>query len=169
LLPFTRFIAGAADFTFCYPNSTNRYSKNLKVSMGQQLALTVVYFSPLQAIFWYGKPNEYTNEREIEFFSHVPTVWNESHYLSGEIGKHISVARRNGTTWFVGNAVGLTDWKGKIKFDFLAEGKTYTATIYGDDGNGSIAIKTTEIKKGFIYPIDLQAKTGEAIIISIKE
>ena len=32
VLPYTRFIAGPADFTFCYPNSKNSYSKNLKVS-----------------------------------------------------------------------------------------------------------------------------------------
>lgn len=48
-LPFTRFLAGPADFTFCYPNAKNRFTKNLKVSMGQQLALTVVYFSRADA------------------------------------------------------------------------------------------------------------------------
>ncbi|MGI8637835.1 MAG: glycoside hydrolase family 97 catalytic domain-containing protein, partial [Segetibacter sp.] len=60
VLPFTRFLAGPADFTFCYPNTKNSFSKNLKVSKGQQLALTVVYFSPLQSMFWYGQPNDYT-------------------------------------------------------------------------------------------------------------
>ncbi|HSC38284.1 MAG TPA: glycoside hydrolase family 97 catalytic domain-containing protein, partial [Chitinophagaceae bacterium] len=44
VLPFTRFLAGPADFTFCFPNPTNSFSKNLKVSKAQQLALTVVYF-----------------------------------------------------------------------------------------------------------------------------
>lgn len=61
VLPFTRFLAGPADFTFCFPNPTNSFSKNIKVSKAQQLALTVVYFSPLQAIFWYGKPTDYGN------------------------------------------------------------------------------------------------------------
>ncbi len=79
--------------------------------MAQQLALSVVYFSPLQAIFWYGKPTDYTNEEEIEFYTHVPTVWNESHYLSGDLGKNIAVARRKGDTWFVGHARRLTDWR----------------------------------------------------------
>ncbi|MEP6746865.1 MAG: glycoside hydrolase family 97 catalytic domain-containing protein [Bacteroidota bacterium] len=165
VLPFTRFLAGPADFTFCYPNTSNNYSKNIKVSMGQQLALTVVYFSPLQSIFWYGKPKEYTNEGEIEFFTKVPTVWNESHYLAGEVGKRISVARRNGTTWYMGNAAGFDDWKENLAFNFLRAGKKYTATVYEDDGQGSIRKRIVAVKKGDIFPIDIKAKGGQAIII----
>ena len=133
--------------------------------MAQQLALTVVYFSPLQAIFWYGKPTEYTNEKEIEFFKYVPTVWNQSHYLAGDIGKNISVARRNGNTWFVGNVAGLDNWQSKIAFNFLTSGKTYEATIYEDDGKGSIQIRTTPVKKGDLFNIDIKAAGGQAIII----
>lgn len=165
VLPFTRFLAGPADFTFCYPNSSNSYAKNVKVSMAQQLALTVVYFSPLQAIFWYGKPNEYTNEGEIEFFKYVPTVWNESHYLAGDIGKNISVARRNGNTWFMGNATGLADWNSKISLNFLKKGKVYTATVYEDNGAGSIVKRVVPVKKGDSWPLQLKAKGGQAVII----
>lgn len=164
-LPFTRFLAGPADFTFCYPNPTNSFSKNLKVSKAQQLALTVVYFSPLQAIFWYGRPLDYTNDAEIEFFKYVPTVWNETHYLAGEIGRNISVARRAGTTWFVGNAAGLQDWQGRVKLDFLKKGSRYLATVYEDDGQGSIAKRTMTVKKGDVFTFAIKAKGGQAILI----
>lgn len=165
VLPFTRFLAGPADFTFCYPNSKNSFSKNIKVSMAQQLALTVIYFSPLQSIFWYGQPNDYTNEEEIEFFKYVPTVWNESHYIAGDIGKNISVARRKGDTWFVGNAAGLEDWKDNIRFDFLTKGKTYVATIYEDDEE-SIRKRTMNVKKGDTFPLNIKAKGGQTLIIN---
>jgi alpha-glucosidase len=164
-LPFTRFLAGPADFTFCYPNSKFDFSKNLKVSKGQQLALTVVYFSPLQAIFWYGQPNDYTNEGEIEFFKYVPTVWNESYYLAGEIGKYISVARRKGETWFVGNAAGTENWIGEVPFDFLEPGKKYKATIYEDDGQGSILKRHLPVERGHKFPINIKASNGSALII----
>jgi alpha-glucosidase len=164
-LPFTRFLAGPADFTFCYPNEKNQYTKNIKVSMAQQLALTVVYFSPLQAIFWYGQPKDYTNEGEIEFFTHVPTVWHESHYLAGEIGKGISVARRKGTTWFMGNAAGLEDWKTEVLLNFLPKGKKHLATVYEDDGAGSIRKRTINVTSTTRLPIHLKAKEGQAIII----
>jgi alpha-glucosidase len=164
VLPYTRFLAGPADFTFCFPNSKNSFSKNLKVSKGQQLALTVVYFSPLQSMFWYGQPNDYTNEGEIEFIKEVPTVWNESHYLKGAISQNISVARRKGNRWFMGNVAGLKDWQSSLKLDFLAKGLNYTATIYEDDVSGSIVKRTVNVKKGDNFPLDIKAKGGEAII-----
>lgn len=165
VLPYTRFLAGPADFTFCYPNSKESFSKNLKVSKAQQLALAVVYFSPLQAIFWYGKPLDYTNEEEIEFFSQVPTVWNESHYLAGDIGKNISVARRKGDAWFVGNVAGLEDWKGSIRLDFLKPGIKYIAVIYEDTETGGIQKKEMEVTAHESFSFDIKAKGGQAVII----
>jgi len=165
VLPFTRFLAGPADFTFCYPNDRNKYTKNLKVSMAQQLALTVIFFSPLQSIFWYGNPNDYTNEGDIEFFAKVPTVWNESHYLAGDIGKGICVARRKGNTWFIGSAAGLEDWKTSVRLDCLSPGKVYTASIYEDDHNGHIRKRTSRVKKGDLLSIDLQATGGQSVIL----
>jgi len=164
-LPFTRFLAGPADVTFCYPDSKNDFSKNLKVSMAQQLALTVIFFSPLQSMFWYGKPEDYTNEEEIEFFKYVPTVWDETHYLAGEIGQYISVARRKGNTWFIGNAAGLKDWKDSIKLDFLHANTIYEATIYGDADNAGISKKIIQVKKGDRFLINIKAKAGQAIIM----
>lgn len=164
VLPFTRFLAGPADFTFCFPNEKNSFSKNLKVSMAQQLALTVVYFSPLQALYWYGKPLDYTNDAELEFFDQMPTVWNETRYLAGDIGRNISVARRNGSTWFVGNAAGMNDWKSSIKLDFLTKGKRYTATVFEDDGAGSIRKRNFSAMKGDVFSFEIKAKGGQAIL-----
>jgi alpha-glucosidase len=165
VLPYTRFLAGPADFTFCYPNAFNSYSKNVKVSKAQQLALTVIYFSPLQSLFWYGKPGEYTNESEIEFFRYVPTVWNESHYLAGEIGKNISVARRHGHTWFMGNAAGPEDWNGSVVLSFLKAGKQYTATVFEDDSKGSIRKRTLQVRKNDRFSFAIPARCGQAVMI----
>jgi alpha-glucosidase len=128
-------------------------------------ALTVVFFSPLQSLYWYGKPLDYTNESELEFFNVVPTVWDESHYLAGAIGKNISVARRKGTTWYVGNVAGFSPWKSSIKLNFLTKGKTYTATVFEDDGFGGIRKKTSTVKYGDVFAFDIQAKGGQAILI----
>jgi alpha-glucosidase len=165
VLPFTRWLAGPADFTFCYPNSKSAFSKNLKVSKAQQLALTVVYFSPLQSIFWYGKPNDYTDEGEIEFFTDVPTVWNESCYLAGDIGRCVSVARRSGDTWYIGNAAGPDGWEGSIRMDFLSPGRVYEATIYEDDGKQGLVKRIIKIKKGEVFAFHIAAAGGQAMIL----
>jgi alpha-glucosidase len=164
VLPYTRYLAGPADFTFCFPNSRDNFTKNLKVSKAQQMALTVIYFDPLQAIFWYGKSGDYTNDQEIEFFDQVPTIWDESHYLAGEIGESISVARKKDGIWYMGSAAGLNDWKTSLKLDFLDKGKTYVATIYEDDGNKGIRIKQINLKRNDVLPLEITAKAGQAII-----
>ena len=165
VLPFTRWLAGPADFTFCYPNSKNTFAKNLKVSKAQQLALTVVYFSPLQSIFWYGKPRDYTDEGEIEFFTDVPTVWNESRYLAGDIGRCVSVARRSGDTWYIGNVAGPDGWEGSIRMDFLSPGRVYEVTVYEDDGNRGIVKRSIKIKKGEVFAFHIAAAGGQALIL----
>jgi len=165
VLPFTRFLAGPADFTFCYPNSKNSFSKNLKVSKAQQLALTVIYFSPLQAIFWYGRPEDYTDERDIEFFKYVPTVWDETRYLSGALGKYISVARRKGDEWFIGNAAGPGDWQEEIPLDFLQPGKLYQADIWQDGADGKLIKSRNVFKKGDKLDIHLKEAAGEVLIL----
>lgn len=165
VLPFTRYLAGPADFTFCYPNKVNDYSKNIRVSKAQQMALTIVYFDPLQAIFWYGRSQDYKDEADIEFFKYVPTVWDESRYVQGEIGEGITVARRKGRTWYLGSAAGLQKWGGSFKLDFLEKNQVYTATVYSDDGQGRIQIKKVELRHNDAFVVNLDAKGGQTVIL----
>ena len=59
----------------------------------QQLAMYVVFESPLQMLA--DSPSNYRSEPEsLAFLSAVPTVWDETRVLSGEVGEHILVARR---------------------------------------------------------------------------
>jgi alpha-glucosidase len=164
VLPFTRFLAGAADFTFCYPNKFNTFGKNVKVSKAQQLALTVVYFDPLQAIFWYGNSKDYQDDPDISFFRFVPTVWDESKYVAGEIGQGVSVVRRKGKTWFLGSASGLQPWKGRFRLDFLDKNTRYTATVYEDNGLGGIRTRISEVGRNEWFEADLAEKSGQAVI-----
>ena len=167
ILPYTRFLAGAADFTFCYPNSKSSFAKNLKVSKGQQMALTVIYFSPMPAIFWYGKPKDYTDEKDIEFFKYVPTVWDESRYLLGEIGENIAVARKKDNVWYLGAASGLKEWKTSIRLNFLDAARNYEATIYEDDGQKGVRIRKIKVTANAELPLSLGAAEGQAVILRI--
>jgi alpha-glucosidase len=107
-LPFTRFVAGAADYTICYYKqlfgqptvdaSGKPTGRFMQTTSAHQLALTAIYYSPLQYMYWYDKPSDSNNEPELVFFDKVPTVWDDTKVLQGEIGKYISVARRSGKT-----------------------------------------------------------------------
>lgn len=128
ILPFTRMINGAADYTICY------FDKRLKNTHAHQLAASLVFYSPLQTIFWYDRPSFYQGEPEIEWFEHLQTVFDDSRVLSGAPGKSIVMARRKAEEWFVGlltNNEGSTE---KVDLSFLDKGQKYLAFIYTDGG-----------------------------------
>ncbi|WP_297091383.1 glycoside hydrolase family 97 protein [uncultured Draconibacterium sp.] len=127
ILPFTRFLAGAGDYTICY------YNNRIKTTHAHQLALSVVYYSPIQFLYWYDKPSLYRGEKEIAFFDKVKTVWDDTKVLNGEIGKYITVARRSDEEWFVGAITNTERRTLEISCSFLEPGKDYKATLYYDD------------------------------------
>jgi alpha-glucosidase len=158
-LPFTRYIAGAGDYTICYyrqdfnrppgkvdPNRTGG-NKVLKTTSAHQLALSVICYSPLQFMFWYDVPADYHGEPEVEFFEKVPTVWDETQVLEGEIGQYISIARRKGDEWFVASATNTEGRVVKVPLTFLNKDQRYEATLYDDDASVNTRTKVRLTKK----------------------
>ena len=163
VLPFTRYLAGAGDYTICY------YNNRIKTTHAHQLALSVVYYSPLQFLYWYDKPSFYQGEKEIAFFDAVKTVWDDTKVVNGEVGKYITVARRSGNQWFVGAITNSDARTLKIPFTFLEPDKKYKATIYYDDdklkSRTNVNIKTEEVDASKKLTLDLKASGGVAIQI----
>lgn len=93
-LPFTRMLNGAADYTICY------YDKRLRNTHAHQLAASLVFYSPLQTIFWYDNPGLYGGEPEIKWFEDLETTFDDTRVLSGYPGKGIVMARRKGDIWW---------------------------------------------------------------------
>ena len=98
-----------------------------------QMAMYTVYDAPLQMLS--DTPNNYRKEQECtDFISSVPTVFDETRVLDGQVGAYIVTARRLGSTWFVG---AMNDWiprKLTVDFSFLGKG-SYTADIFADGIN----------------------------------
>ena len=162
ILPFTRMINGAADYTICY------YDKRLKTTHAHQLAASLVFYSPLQTIFWYDRPSFYQGEPEIEWFENLQTVFDDSRVLSGAPGKGIVMARRKGAEWFVGTLTNNEGSKETIDLSFLDKDMKYKAYIYTDGGE---KIKTrTRVKCSYklvdtsqTLSFDLKPSGGAAI------
>jgi alpha-glucosidase len=162
-LPFTRFLAGAADVTVCYMD------KRLINTKAHQMAMAVIVYSPLQWIFWYDTPAVLHDEPELPFFSHLPTVWNESVVPAGEIGKFAVVARRSNQDWYVGAITNHDPRHLPLKLDFLKAGTTYNATIYRDDPSVAtdthVAIEHRTVHRGDSIDLNLLANGGETMIL----
>jgi alpha-glucosidase len=67
----------------------------------------------------------------LEFLRIVPTTWDETKVIHGQVGDYITIARRSGEEWFIGS---MTDWDARtleIPLGFLNEGR-YVAHIFAD-------------------------------------
>jgi alpha-glucosidase len=176
-LPFTRFVAGAADYTICYYRQSfgkapldekgKPIGRFIQTTSAHQLALAAVYYSPLQYMYWYDKPSDSQDEPELEFFDRVPTVWDDTKVLQGEIGQYISVARRTGDDWFVGTITNNDARELELSFDFLPVGKKYEAVLYYDDPKQAtrtkVGIKKIRVDRKTKMKVDLMASGGLAI------
>ena len=162
ILPFTRFLCGPADYTPCYFNG------RVKNTKAHQLAMPVVYYSPITFLYWYDLPNVYKGEKELDFWKYCPTVWDESKALQGEIGEYIVQARRSGNDWFVGAMNGLQARDITINTaDFLQKGKKYRVEIYNDNPALNTRTKVSTvvqtIKAGKTLKLHLQPSGGAAL------
>jgi alpha-glucosidase len=62
----------------------------------------------------------------------LPTVWDETRVLQGEVGEYIVTARRKGNTWYIG---GITNWTARdIELD-LSVYPSSNVELYTDGVN----------------------------------
>jgi alpha-glucosidase len=133
---FTRCLAGPFDFTpgvlqVTFPDFRQRNRVNTTVA--KQLALYVVFYSPLHMAA--DLPEHYAEHRELfRFIVDVPTDWEESRFLAGEMGKYAVIARRErgGDQWFLG---AITDQHARtlrVPLAFLPKKKRFVAAVYRD-------------------------------------
>lgn len=169
VLPFTRFLCGAADYTPTY------YNNRKKGTFAHQLAMPVVFYSPLQFLFWYDDPQlrdglwpESESLGELQFWRDIPTVWDESIAIDGIPGKYIVQARQSDEEWFVGVMNGTEARNVNIPTDYLPKGK-YEVTIYTDDPalytKSKVKSEKIKMKSGKVITLQLQSSGGAALHI----
>jgi alpha-glucosidase len=163
-LPFTRYLAGSADYTICY------YDQRLKNTHVHQLAMSVISYSPIQWVFWYDRPDEYHGEPEMSWFDRLPTVWDETLAPIGEIGKYAVLARRSGRDWYVAAIGDSNEETMHLPLKFLKAGVTYATTLYSDDIQVQTATHVAVTHRIFtstdVMELDLAPRGGEAIYLT---
>ncbi len=175
ILPFTRYIAGAGDYTVCYyftkitqeEKKQNPKARGLQTTSAHQLALSVICYSPFQFVYWYDRPESCHDEPELEFFDNVPTVWDDTRVLDGEIGEFTVIARKKGEDWFLGVITNDEERTVSIPLTFLDKNRKYRATRYFDDPTVNtrtkVGIRTEEVTAETILESQLSATGGEGI------
>ena len=107
-LPFTRNVIGPMDYTPCAFSD----SQHPRITThAHELALTVLFESGLQHLA--DKPESFLAQpQEVQdFLSHLPSVWDETHLVSGYPGESVVIARRSGNTWYIAGINGTDEEK----------------------------------------------------------
>jgi alpha-glucosidase len=107
-------------------------------TLAKELSLYVVLYSPIQMVA--DLPEHYAaHPQAFQFIRDVPTDWEDSRALAGEVGDYIAIARqqRGSRDWYLG---ALTDENPRtlsLPLDFLEAGERYCAHLYldGEDAN----------------------------------
>lgn len=135
ILPFTRLLSGPMDFTpgILDVEVTQGYpGKRVHTTAAKQLALYVTIYSPIQMLA--DLPENYEGNPAFQFLKDVPTDWEDSKVLNGEIGEYITTARKDvhSADWYLGSITNEKARDLEVSLDFLDADAQYEAQIYAD-------------------------------------
>ena len=138
--PYLRMLAGPMDYTpgamtnamkdNFFGNNDHPMSQGTRV---HQMAMYTTFEAPLQMMA--DSPTKYMQNQECtDFIAQVPTTFDETIALDGQLGEYTVIARRKGSTWYL---AAMTDWTPRdltIDLSFLGEGQ-HQADIFADGVN----------------------------------
>lgn len=174
ILPFTRVLSGPVDYTpGIFDLTFDQYKKEERVhtTLAKQLALYIVLYSPMQMAA--DLPENYVGNPAFEFIKEVPVDWNKSVYLNSKIGDYVTIARKNGTNWYLGSITDEFSRTTHVPLKFLDKDKLYKAKIFKDGKDAdwntnpySLEIETKIVSRDDILRIKLAKGGGQAIIFT---
>lgn len=173
ILPFTRMLSGPMDYTPGVLDVEIKHGypgKRIHGTTAQQLAMYVVFYSPIQMLA--DLPENYTGKPELQFLKDVPTDWDNTIVLNGEIGEYITTVRkdRNSNDWFLGSMTNEKSRDLSVSLSFLDKNARYEAQIYADAKGTSetvnpsaVAISKKIVKSTDVLQLHLGGSGGTAI------
>ncbi len=136
LMAFTRLIAGPMDYHLggfrAVPRARfapRNIAPNVLGTRCQMLAMYVCFDNPTPMVADY--PTAYEGQPGFDFLMQVPTWWDETRVLAGEVGELLVTARRKGTTWYLGGMSAKRPREVILPLSFLSS-RRYSAKIWKD-------------------------------------
>ncbi len=140
--PYLRMLAGPMDYTpgamsnamrdSFFGNNGHPMSQGTRV---HQMAMYTTFEAPLQMLA--DSPTKYMQNQECtDFIAQIPTTFDETIALDGQLGEYTLIARRKGDTWYL---AAMTDWTPRdlvVDLSFLAPGQHH-ADIFADGINAT--------------------------------
>lgn len=162
VLPFTRMLAGHADYTPVHFGERRK-----ETSWAHQIASAAIFTSPL--LVYGAHPKNLLSNPALEVIKSIPSTWDETLVLPmSEIGVVAAFARRKNSTWFVAIMNGASPQTITVKPVFLGSG-TYQGLLVLDQIAEPAAVKIEKqtINRSSILPIQLRPGGGFVARLSL--
>ena len=157
ILPFTRYLAGHADYTPIHFGD-----RMGEVSWAHHVASMIVFTSPFLCVG--ADPQSILDNPCREMIQSIPPVWDETIVLpQSKIGKLVLYARRKGTTWFLAAMNGTNEPKSfSVDLSFLKGSYTLSSVKDDKDKQHNAVIDNTNVSGKSKITIVLNANGGYA-------
>jgi alpha-glucosidase len=168
-LPYTRMLLGPMDYTPGGFRNTTPAAFNprndlpfVQTTRGQALAMYVVFDSPFAGVS--DSPDTYRDSPAgLDFVRAAPTSWDETRFVTGEIGQSVVVARRKGGEWWLGAMTNEAGRTVRVPLDFLGAG-TFNADIRQDGAAPTdLSASKKAVKRGEVLTLKLAPSGGAAV------
>ena len=161
VLPFTRNAVGPMDYT---PVAFSDHKFPHKTTWGHELALSVIFESGWQHFADKVKAYQKLPAAPKRFLKDVPVAWDDVHYIAGEPGRFVALARRNGDTWYVAGINGEDRERAvALDFPFIGEGKWRGVFIEDGEGKGDFVDQVLTTDAGSSEKLTLKPFGGFVI------
>ncbi len=170
-LAFTRMLLGPLDYTpGGFRNATPATFQvvnsppQVQTTRGQALGMFVVFESPFQMVA--DSPDVYQGAAGFEFIKAVPSSWDETRFIAGDIDDYVVVARRKGSTWYLGAMGNERPHEISVPLDFLGEGR-FKLQVW-QDSDVPTAVERTEraASASDVLALELAPSGGAAALIT---
>lgn len=160
ILPYIRCASGPADYTplVDLPNKyTGEPIGNTDKTIGSQLTIPVLIEAGIPCMA--DKDTTYLREDLRGLFEDLPAAWDETHFIRGEVGEYVTLARRSGDTWYIAGNTNDTARTEHIDFaEYVGGQDEYLAQIWydGPDDNDKTDIAVEKINVTAADSIDVK-------------
>ncbi len=169
-LPFTRLLAGMADYT---PTHFGVYLAD--TTWAHQVANALILQSPL--LVYVAHPANMLANPSADVLKNIPTTWDETVVLPfSEIREVAAFARRSGNTWFVAITNGPYARNVRVDLAFLGRGAqqpagrqapSYEATLLRDTGE-PMALKVEHVTLSANDSLSVDLRSGGGFVAMLK-
>jgi alpha-glucosidase len=156
-LPFTRMLAGHADYTAMHFGERRK-----ETSWAHQIASAAIFTSPL--LIYGAHPKNILDNPAVEMIKSIPSVWDETIALAASaIGEIAAFARRHGATWFLAIMNGPAAKTVTIPLTFLGGGN-YQAMLVRDQKEDAAAVRIENISVSRRDRVTIELRDGGGFI-----